>query len=68
MFIESRRAEANAMGRKQRLIEISFFVKDDGKNHLVTITGIIAYLNPPTRGWEEADVTQWSGSGASVHD
>ena len=46
VFTGSRGAEASTMGRKQRLMEISLFVKDDGKKHLVTITEARAYLKP----------------------
>lgn len=38
------------MDGKQGLIEISLFVKDGERNHLGTIIGDIASLNPPTLG------------------
>lgn len=50
VFIESRGTEASLMDRKQGLTEISLFVKDDERNHLETIIGVTAYLNPPTLG------------------
>lgn len=56
VFIESRGAEASLMDGNQGLIEISLFVKDGERNHLGTIIGVTAYLNPPTLGWEEADM------------
>lgn len=50
VFIESGGAEASLMDRKQGLTELSLFVKDDERNHLETIIGVTAYLNPSTLG------------------